>query len=185
MKYISYLIFSVLFLSACQDNAEVVTVGNKPDTSVVWLEKLDSIDRDLLADETMNTEKGWKAFTAFRKFARENPDHPLAPVYHMKAASIARNIPGKTLMAIEEYMTVYKEYPTDSLAPQAQFLVGFTFDQNLNDAERAIKAYTLFINNYPDHPLANQATDLVSILKSSETDLEQVKEWENQAKAKK
>jgi len=182
MKYIHYLIFSFLFLAACTDNAEVVTVGEQKDTTVVWIDSLNKIDQALLSDQEMNPEKGWKAFGAFRKFARENPDHPLAPTYHMKAAAIARNIPGKALMAIEEYMTVYKQYPKDSLAPQAYFLVGFTFDQALNDKERSAKAYKGFIDVYPEHPLAMQARELLAMSANTEGDLEQVKEWEKASK---
>ncbi len=185
MKYIHIILFSVLLFSACTNNSDVVAVDDKKDSSGVWLDSLDKIDRDLLVDTVMNTEKGWKAFGAFRKFARENPKHPLAPTYHMKAASIARNIPGKALMAIEEYMAVYDNYPKDSLAPQALFLVGFTFDQALHDNERATKAYIGFINTFPEHPLAQQARESVAFLSSNQSDLEQVKTWEKENKKKK
>ena len=170
--------FGLLFLAACQSGETSGNETAKPDTTQVWLAELARIDSALLADETMNPEKGWEAFKAFRSFARKNPTHPVAPNYHMKAAAIARNIPGKALMAIEEYTDVYKNYPKDTLAPQAQFLVGFTFDQALNDGERARKAYIKFIEDWPEHPLAAQARDLVAIIDNSSTDLDQVKAWE-------
>ena len=169
----------ILGLAACNpmgenQNAEVDT----QDTIEIWLAELNEIDSSLLADETMNPEKGWTAFNAFRNFARKNPAHSLAPTYHMKAAAIARNIPGKALMAIEEYSEVYKNYPQDTLAPQAQFLVGFTFDQALNDGPRARKAYVAFVEAWPNHPLAAQAKDLIAIIDNTGTDLDQVKAWE-------
>lgn len=167
-------------LAACTETEDGAEVMSKEDSTAVWLAELDSIDTYLLNSETLDEEKGWKAFGAFRDFARKNPKHPLAPTYHMKAAAIARNIPGKALMAIEEYTTVYKQYPQDTLAPQAQFLVGFTFDQALNDKERAAKAYRAFIIAWPKHPLATQANDLVTILESDEEDLDKVKGWQDQ-----
>jgi TolA-binding protein len=88
-------------------------------------------------------------------------------------------------MAIEEYMTVYKTYPEDTLAPQAYFLVGFTFDQALHDKERATKAYNGFITSYPNHQLTMQAQELVAFLAVDETDIEQVKKWEKQNAPKK
>ena len=165
-------------MAACSQNDPGNDTSATQDTTAVWLEDLARIDSALLADETMNPDKGWKAFGAFRAFARANPNHPLAPTYHMKAAAIARNIPGKALMAIEEYSEVYKKYPKYTLAPQAQFLVGFTFDQALGDGERARKAYIKFIEDWPEHPLATQARDLVAIIDNSTTDLDQVKTWE-------
>lgn len=182
MKHIAYLLFTIILLAACgQKQVEpTAETGQKVDTTVYWLEYLNEVDSNLLADETMNPEKGWKAFGAFRAFARQNPDHKLAPTYHMKAAAIARNIPGKALMAVEEYMTVYKQYPNDTLAPQAQFLVGFTFDEALNDVERSTKAYQGFIQKYPNHPLAAQAQARIATMQTGETDLEMVKKWQKQ-----
>ena len=182
MKHLAYAFFATILLAACgqQTVEETVETGQKVDTTVFWLEYLQEVDSTLLADETMDPEKGWKAFGAFRAFARQNPQHELAPTYHMKAAAIARNIPGKALMAIEEYMTVYKQYPNDTLAPQARFLVGFTFDQALNDVERSTKAYNGFIEKYPNHPLAQQARARVESMSTGETDLEQVKKWQTQ-----
>ena len=183
MKHFHLFFFAMLLLAACSETTldEQVDENERIDTTVFWLEHLDKLDKQLLAAEELNVEKGWEAFTAFRLFARKNPEHPKAPLYHMKAAAIARNIPGKALMAIEEYMTVYKMYPKDTLAPQAHFLVGFTFDQALNDNERAVKAYKGFVDQYPEHMLADQARNRIAAMESGKDDLQQVKDWQKQA----
>jgi hypothetical protein len=182
MKNILFLVFFALLVASCSQQKEQNETTDLADTTVTWLDHLNRIDSALLADETMNPDKGWEAFGAFRSFARANPDHPLAPTYHMKAAAIARNIPGKALMAIKEYNEVYTKYPKDTLAPQAQFLVGFTFDQALADAERARKAYVKFIEDWPQHPLAAQARDLVALIDHSGSEIDQVKAWEKKNK---
>jgi hypothetical protein len=178
MKKTFILLLSVLTLAACNQPAVEADETGQADTLALWLADLDSIDGYLLNSDSLDNEKAWKAFGAFRDFARKNPEHKLAPTYHMKAASIARNIPGKALMAIEEYTVVYTEYPQDTLAPQAQFLTGFTFEQALNDHARAAKAYRAFIIAWPRHPLATQANDRVIALESDEDDLEMVKKWQ-------
>jgi hypothetical protein len=178
---ITLIAFTLLLaFAACNQQEGESEAMSREDSTAVWLAELDSIDTYLLNSTSLDEEKGWKAFGAFRDFARKNPKHPLAPTYHMKAAAIARNIPGKALMAIEEYTTVYQQYPQDTLAPQAQFLVGFTFDQALGDKERATKAYRAFIVAWPKHPLATQANDLIAILENDEADLDQVKGWQDQ-----
>lgn len=167
-------------IMACQNTAEKPAEVALPDAETALLE-VQKTEAALFEDTIMNPEKGWAAFGIFRSFARNYPQHPLAPSYHMKAAAIARNIPGKALMAIEEYMTVYKTYPQDSLAIQAEFLVGFTFDQALNDKERATKAYNHFIDQHAEHPLAQEARGLVALLNEENT-LDQVKSWEASSK---
>lgn len=141
------------------------------------LANVQQVEIDLLSDEVLDKEKGWIAFDTFRAFARNYPDHPLAPSYHMKAAAIARNIPGKALMAIKAYMDVCNKYPKDTLAIEAEFLVGFTFDQTLNDKERSLKAYKAFIEKYPEHPLADQARGLVALRENDLDMTEQVQKW--------
>jgi TolA-binding protein len=171
----------VLFFAAC--NPKHKSPSEEPQRDVTeWLAELEKIDSGLAQMDSLDKKVGWDAFAAFRTFARKNPKHPLAPTYKMKAAEIARNIPGKSLMAIKEYTEVYQKYPKDSLAPQAQFMVGFTFDQVLHDRERATKAYNAFIDAWPEHPLAAQARDLVALLTTGKDDLEQVKQWQKQPK---
>lgn len=170
----------VAFAFACKpisEDAENETVEQTLPNVETALANVQQVETDLLSDEELDKDKGWIAFGTFRAFARNYPDHPLAPSYHMKAAAIARNIPGKALMAIKEYMDVYKKYPDDTLAIEAEFLVGFTFDQALNDKERSVKAYTAFVEKYPEHPLAEQARGLIALRESDNDVTEQVKKW--------
>lgn len=169
------LIVPLALIFACTGNTtEKKEEAALPDVEMA-LAEVQRVEAELFEDLEMNPEKGWAAFGRFRAFARNYPEHPLAPSYHMKAAAIARNIPGKALMAIKEYMDVYKKYPNDTLAVEAEFLVGFTFDQALNDKERSIKAYRSFIENHPEHPLADEARALITIRDGDVA--EQVKKW--------
>lgn len=172
----------LLLLSACSGVDEGSDASSTKDTTAIWLAELERIDSNLLSDQTLNPEKGMDAYKAFKAFARKNPEHNLAPTYLMKAAAIARNIPGKALFAIQEYTIVFTKYPNDTLAPEAEFLVGFTFDQALNDGERAKKAYQRFVDDWPEHRLAAQARDLIKLIDDNQTDLEQIETWKKQTK---
>ncbi len=180
MRITLFVFVGLLALAACNNKQVEESTMTHEDSVAMQLAVLDSIDDALLKSDSLDPAKAWKAFGAFRDFARKNPKHELAPTYHMKAAAIARNIPGKALMAIEEYTLVYTTYPQDTLAPQAQFLVGFTFDQALHDNARATRAYQAFIEAWPNHPLAAQARDLIALLAGEEDDLEKVKGWQTQ-----
>jgi hypothetical protein len=178
------LFFGLLCIVACAEKTEE-NLAEQPRDEKEWLAELNQIDSTIAMMDSLDKKVGWEAFAAFRSFARKNPNHRLAPIYKMKAADIARNIPGKSLMAIEEYSEIYRNYPKDTLAPHAQFMVGFTFDQVLHDRERATKAYNAFIDAWPEHPLAMQARELVAILQNETTDLDQVKAWQKQGGNKK
>ena len=185
MKNFLPFVFSAVFLVACNEEAKKEAAEQAAITQALVeenaeLENLSKIDSTIAQMDSLDKKVGWAAFAAFRSFARKNPNHRLAPTYKMKAADIARNIPGKSLMAVEEYSEIYRNYPKDTLAPVAQFMIGFTFDQVLHDRERASLAYNAFIDAWPEHPLAAQARDLVIILQDETTDLDQVKAWEKQ-----
>lgn len=185
MKKFFPFVFGAFTLVACNQEAKKAAEQEavaeqaiaKENAELATLEKIDST---IAMMDSLDKKVGWEAFAAFRSFARKNPNHRLAPTYKMKAADIARNIPGKSLMAVEEYSEIYRNYPKDTLAPVAQFMIGFTFDQVLHDRERATLAYNAFIDAWPEHPLAAQARDLVVILQTEPTDLEQVKAWKKQ-----
>ena len=50
------------------------------------------------------------------------------------------------------------------------------FDENLDDKERSAKVYD-FLIKYPDHPLSEQAKNLLLMASDTLSELEQVHKW--------
>ena len=97
----------------------------------------------------------------------------------MKSADIQRHIPGKSLLAIKKYANLAIAYPDHELAPIATFMMGLTFDENLNDKPRAGLVYQTFIETYPNHEMAPEAANLLILTQNTEsTDLDKVHEWQ-------
>ena len=73
--------------------------------------------------------------------------------------------------AIKLYDLIINKYPTYEKAPEAMFLKGFIYDEDLNDKEKAKTAYEALIGKFPAHRLAKDASILMEQLYMSDDEL--------------
>ncbi len=59
--------------------------------------------------------------------------------------------------SIQNFKKVLEYYPQGTNAPKAIFMIGFIHANNTKNLEEAKKYYTMFIEKYPQHELANSA----------------------------
>jgi TolA-binding protein len=66
---------------------------------------------------------------------------------------------GKELYAdaIENFKIILEKYPEGETTAQSTFMLGFIYANSLENLEEAKKYYTLFIEKYPKHDLADDA----------------------------
>ena len=64
---------------------------------------------------------------------------------------------GKYLEAINTYKKLTEKFPDSKFCPQAQFMMGFIFANDLKDLEKAKTAYEKFLEKYSDHEMAKDA----------------------------
>lgn len=148
------------------------------DVELSLQDRIVEMEKQLEEDVTIDTALANNITSAYRKFADENPDHEKAPVYLSRSADILKELPGQGLKAVNTYNRVYELYRDHELASRSVFMIGFVFDEKYNDYERAIKSYDFFLKTYPNHPLAEDAKNLRSLLETTEgNELEKVKEW--------
>lgn len=173
MRNLTYILFSVMVLGACQPDEEQ-SLPQQIDAMEAQMKKLDALDT-VLAREMI---------AAYQQYATENPEDSLTPVYLYKAGNVYRAWPGKQAKALELYKRVVKEYKNAPQAPEAAFASAFVFEE-IGDRPRAAGAYRYIIRNYPKHPLASDAENLLMMLNDTETsDLERVQQWMENAKNK-
>ena len=60
-------------------------------------------------------------------------------------------------LAIENYNYLLEHYPDGIKTPQAMFMIGYIYANNIENFDQARKYYTLFIEKYPEHELARSA----------------------------
>ena len=88
----------------------------------------------------------------YRQYYTQFPQDSLAPVYMQRAADINISLgnPGDAIAILDSIITLHPDY--DDVAG-CWFLKGYAFETAENyDSARV--AYTYFIDNYPDHYLA-------------------------------
>ena len=61
------------------------------------------------------------------------------------------------LTAVEYFKLFLHRYPENERCDQAQFLIGFTFSEQIKDFDAARTAFGLLVENYPDSELADDA----------------------------
>jgi tetratricopeptide (TPR) repeat protein len=70
---------------------------------------------------------------------------------NMKAAGLAKTI-GEPNTALRFYYNVAEKLPTHPKAPTALFMMGFIYDNDLKDMEKAKSTYEEFLKRYPNDP---------------------------------
>lgn len=97
-----------------------------------------------------------EAEEVFNLFLQKHPKDKRSDNALMVLARIAQNR-GQNEEAIARYEKLLQTYPQSEVAYQAQFMIGFIYEENLLDYERAKAAYQKVIANYPDSDLVDDA----------------------------
>jgi len=116
----------------------------------------------------------------FTRLARELADKfpgdtaVAMPFYRSAEVVRAMNDP-KRAAAI--YKDVHERFPTFSKAPEAMFMLAFTYDEDLKNFDAAKATYTEFLAKYPTHSFADDTEMLLKNLgKSDEEILKELEE---------
>lgn len=101
------------------------------------------------------------AQTSFAQLLKRYPDDPRNEQVLFKLAQMAQ-VAEKHREAIALYERLVTGYPQSEKAYQAQFMVGFLYEEKFGDTTNARIAYQKVLDNYPDSDLARDAR--ISIL---------------------
>ncbi len=157
--------FMMLFLVYC--------APKKPSTS----ELIATLEKELFDESapSADKEKLLKLVDTYVLFAENHPGDTLSADYLFKAADIAMNI-GYPQRSIELLSMIQQQYPEFDQIPETYFLMGFVYENNLNDLEKASELYRLFIEKFPNHELADDAAIMLEYL--GKTPEELIREFE-------
>lgn len=74
---------------------------------------------------------------------------------------------------IELYRALVKRFPNDSVTVQAEFMIGFTYAEDMGDTDRAREEFVKFIERHPNHELATSAKWMMENMDKPAPDLEE------------
>jgi tetratricopeptide (TPR) repeat protein len=121
-----------------------------------------------------------KLLNAYSAFVNAYRDHEEAPEYMFNAGRLSSTL-NKPRKAIELFTDVHDNFPGYKKRTEAAYLVAFIYDVQLNDREKAERAYEKVMELYPESPWAEDAR--VSINNLYKTDEELIREFEAKNKA--
>lgn len=147
-----------------------------------WLDSaLVSMKRRLFIDSTQRVDREacMKFCAVAESAAAIRPDPKRSPEWLMAAAeaALAAENYSKAVALFEQIQGQYGQSPK---ASQALFLQAFTYENNLNELDKAKTAYQLFLKKYPDDEFADDAQMALKNLGKSPEEL--VKEFEKRLK---
>ncbi|MBQ8703023.1 MAG: tetratricopeptide repeat protein [Bacteroidales bacterium] len=142
MKKTLIVLAGVLLLAGCAPNREKQLKAIEEHEQA--LSSLDIISDDGDLDAMLSL---------YRTFAADFPDDSLAPVYLQRAADVSISV-GRQEQAVALLDSVIDLYPGFEDLGGCWFLKGYAYE-TAGQYDQAREAYTYFVENYPDHSLAN------------------------------
>ncbi|OWY19073.1 hypothetical protein C7N43_30885 [Sphingobacteriales bacterium UPWRP_1] len=103
---------------------------------------------------TFDPKVAQTALESYEAYAAAYPDDTLSAQYLFKAGEMYRSL-RQFDKAIATYERILKDYNSYSKAPHSLFLMGFTYENDLKDQEKAKQKYEEFMKLYPNHELAD------------------------------
>ncbi len=141
MKRLVLIMMGVLLMAACGPNRDKE------------LKAIEEHEAQLSAlDVNTQDEELTTLMNLYTQFANHFPTDSLAPVYLLRAAdlSISLSMADRAVCILD---TIISQYPGFEDIGGCYFLKGYAFE-TAEQFDSARTAYTYFVENYPDHPLA-------------------------------
>ncbi len=110
-------------------------------------------------------------------FADAHQDDPKSAEYLHHAAELSLNL-NEHRQSLELYNRVIYQYPDYYKAPECLFMVGFIYENYLQNLGKAKEIYETFLARYPEHDLADDAAVCIKNLGKSPEEL--LREFEQQ-----
>ena len=186
IRHLPLLLLCFSLLCACSDKAAKGNAQQKEESTnpVKLQEEIKSLEAELKSQDGKKMDKAKVAelIEKSQLFAKSFPKHETAPALLFRAADVARGT-GNPSLGVQIWGTLMQAYPDYERTPDALFLTGFTYENNLNKKEEARKYYNKFLNDYPDHALFNQVKQTLDQIDKSPEEL--IKEFQRKNKANK
>ncbi len=118
------------------------------------------------ASEKLKAQNVSEAVASYQKILEEFPQSEQAPEALYQLATIYQGLllpnlsrEESLIQAITSFKAVYEKYPKNKFAPVSLFMSGFIMANELHQYDEATKTYSLFLDKFPDHQLAQSAKD--------------------------
>ena len=166
-----FLLPITLLLAACGTNDAPAEkeAGTQPD-AVAMQERIRSMEDSLAGHIAVDLRSAHTLIDVYKAYAEAHPLSHEAPEYLFKAAGIHRTI-RKPQESVLLYDRIIQDYPSWERLPDAYYVKALTIDADIGHKGEAKRAYQQVINQFPDHPYAQDARALIANLEYSDEEL--------------
>lgn len=155
---IPLLALVVTFAACTADSGKKALVKNITTAENAFVKEGNAVTFDPKAAQT--------AVESYEAYATAYPQDTMSAQYLFKAGEMYRSL-RQFDKAIATYERILKDYNSYSKAPHSLFLMGFTYENDLKDLEKAKLKYEEFLKLYPNHELADDVQFSLSNLGKS------------------
>jgi len=144
------LLFVLSAVLSCKPSKKELSEKEKLINEIITTEN------KLYASEEINLDLAYKMIEQYIEFVNKYSSDSLAPDYLFKSAEISMNInePEDAIVFLTRIESNYQNYFN---YPVCLFLKAFVFENYIGDIKLAEKYYNMFLHQYPDHPMAEDA----------------------------
>ena len=157
IKCFFILIIIVGTLFSCGSKTKSDTKNEDLKSQIVEKEK------ETYSSDSLNLDLANELITMYLAYANEFPQDSLAPEYLFKAAEISMNI-NKAKNSIDYLTEIENNYKNYDKYVATLFLKAFILENYLKNFEDAEKYYSIVVEQYPEHSLAQDAEAAISFL---------------------
>jgi tetratricopeptide (TPR) repeat protein len=159
MKQFYFSILSALIFIACgNQNSSKDPISFAAEQRRANLKvRIDSLEKVLQAKtEIFDRESALKLVQSYQDYYNQNTSDTIAGEYLFRAASMSVTLK-KPQQAINQLSTYYDVYKTASRRPEALYLIGFIYDNEVKNSDKAKEYYNRVIEVFPESMWAEQA----------------------------
>ncbi len=163
-------VFALLIIAACSSGPNTTDLSKAVETAEALLGN-DSLD----FNSPERTKHYKTAVSSYLDYAEALPTDAKTPGYLFQAAELQRTLK-QYPEAIKSYEKIYNDHSDHAKAAQSLFLMGFSYENDLKDLDKAKELYNEFLQKYPKHELADDVQFSISNL--GKTPEEIIKQFE-------
>lgn len=158
-----------LIVTSCQQKSGKKADLTEPRETIVG--RIDSIEKVLLhEDVALNDAAAAQIVKDYLRYQERWPDDPKCPDYLFKAADVMRGM-YRVQDACTALDLLVRRYPKSPQAPEALFFAGFMLHNDISEQEKANEFLQRVIEEYPLHPRAVEARQMIQVMGMDEQDL--------------
>ena len=146
--------------------------------------RIEALEKKISAENFTLDETGRKVandlVAAYLDYAEKQKGNPEAADYLYKAADLSLNL-NNPKQSLDLYNQIIYQYPEYKKAPECLFLMGYIYENYMQELGKAKEIYESFLQKYPDHDFADDAR--VSIENLGKSPEELIRSFEEKNKA--